>query len=71
MRSSPWHRVRSGLLRVGLLLVALPLLYVATAGALMIWPPSARLSPEPAEVEAAMLLDPEARLGADGRYAKA
>ena len=52
MRSSPWHRVRSGLLRAGLLLVALPLLYVATAGALMLWPPSARLSPEPAEVEA-------------------
>ncbi|WP_225781303.1 TIGR02117 family protein [Xenophilus sp. Marseille-Q4582] len=32
--------------------LALPLLYGAVAGVLMLWPPAARLAPEPAEVEA-------------------
>lgn len=51
-RRSGTHRLRRALLRALALLLAGPLLYVATAGVLMLWPPAARLTPEPAEVEA-------------------
>ena len=52
MHHGRWRHLLQGLLRAAALLLALPLLYGAVAGALMLWPPSSHLTGEPAEVEA-------------------
>ena len=52
MHHGRWRHLLQGLLRAAALLLALPLLYGAVAGGLMLWPPSSHLTGEPAEVEA-------------------
>ena len=52
MHHGRWRHLLQGLLRAAALLLALPLLYGAVAGGLMLWPPSSHLTGEPAVIMA-------------------